>query len=168
LTLKKPVACSEPVSRYQKEGPGLIKHLDPDGKNRLTYRVSHDPKGRPTAEERLYKLKPATFKLYGKGTKLEFSGRSQGKWEVVRIRIEIDQQGREVKMEKYVGADKALMVVREYLKDRLHSVSTYDGAGKLKNRTSFHDREGRRFERMLDAKGNVLMEREVAKNPTNR
>lgn len=162
LTPRKPVACSAPVSRYKLEGPGLIRHFDPDGNNRLTYRVSYDPQGRPTIEERAYQLKPATFKLYGKGGGLEFAGRAPGKWETTRIRIELDQRGREVKMEKFVGAGKVMRVEREYLNDQLHLVSTYDGAGQLKNRVSFQDLKGRRIERMLDAQGNVLMEREVA------
>lgn len=163
LVLRQPVACQEQVFRYQLEGtperPTRVTYLDSAGKTHLTYRIQYGQDHKPIFEERVYHSKPPRFKVKGRNDRVVVGGTLGGEWKAVTIRTELDGEGRPVKMEKFVGADRAYSVVREYHDNALKSESTYDGAGKLKFRSDYLDIDGRRTERMVDGAGKVLMER---------
>lgn len=163
LVLRQPISCEEPVSRYRVEGPAQrpvrVDHLDPGGNTSLTYRIQYDKGNRPILEERVYHTKPPRFRVKGRTDRVVVGGTLGGEWKAVTIRTKLDQQGRALKMEKFVGADRAYSVVREYTGDGLQSESTYDGSGRLKLRSEYEEIGGRRFERMRDGDGKVLSER---------
>jgi hypothetical protein len=164
LVLRQPISCDEPVSRYRVEGhlelPARVVHLDPDGKTRLTYRVQYDQKKmRPILEERVYHTKPPSFRVKGRNDRVVVGGTLGSDWKTLTIRTKLDQRGRPLEVEKFVGAERAYRVVREYQGDRLKSESTYDGGGRLKYRTDYIQIDGRPAERMVDGAGKVLMER---------
>ena len=163
LVLRQPVSCQEPVSRYQVEGPvehpARVTYLDPGGKTKLTYRIQYDQDKRPILEERVYHNKPPKFRVKGRSDRVVVGGTLGGEWKAVTIQTKLDQKGRPLKMEKFVGADRAYSVVREYEGDRLKSESTYAGGGKLKFRSDYLDIDGHPTERMVDGAGRVLMER---------
>jgi hypothetical protein len=145
LVLRQPVACQERVS--------------PAGKTHLTYRIQYGQDQKPIFEERVYHSKPPRFKVKGRNDRVVVGGTLGGEWKAVTIRTELDGKGRPKKTEKYVGADRAYSVVREYEGDRLKSESTFDGGGKLKFRSDYLEIDGKRVERMVDGAGKVLMER---------
>lgn len=163
LVLRRPISCEEPVSRYKVEGsvehPARVTYLDSGGKIKLTYRIQYDQNKRPIMEERVYPTKPPKFRVKGRTDRVVVGGTLGGEWKAVTIRTKLDQKGRPLKMEKFVGADRAYSVVREYEGDRLKSESTYDGGGKLKFRSDYLDIDGQCTERMVDGAGKVLMER---------
>jgi|GEM_PF-2091765 len=163
LVLRQPVSCQEQASRYRLEGtlqrPTRVTYLDPAGKTRLTYRIQYGQDRRPIFEERVYHSKPPRFKVKGRNDWVVVGGTLGGEWKAVTIRTELDSKGRIKKMEKFVGADRAYSVVREYQGGRLKSESTFSGAGKLKFRSDFLEIDGKRVERMVDGDDKVLMER---------
>ena len=163
LVLRQPVSCEEAVPRYKVEGPAeqpaRVAYLDPKGKAKLTYRIQYDRDGRPVLEERVYHTKPPRFRVKGRTDRVVTGGTLGGKWKAVTIRTRLDCEGRPQKMEKFVGADLAYSVAREYQAGVLVSESTFDGGGKLKFRSDYRDIDGRRHERMVDGAGKVLMER---------
>jgi hypothetical protein len=163
LVLRQPVACQEQIFRYRLEGtperPARITYLDPADKTRLTYRIQYGPDHKPIFEERVYHSKPPRFKVKGRTDRVIVGGTLGGEWKAVTIRTELDDKGRPEKTEKFVGADRAYSVVREYEGDRLKSESTLDGGGELKFRSDYKEIDGRRIERMVDGAGKVLMER---------
>jgi len=163
LVLRQPVACQEQVFRYELEGtterPTRITYIDPAGKAHLTYRIQYGQDQKPIFEERVYHSKPPRFKVKGRTDRVVVSGTLGGEWKAVTIRTELDDKGRPEKTEKYVGADRAYSVVREYQGERLRSESTFDGGGRLKFRSDYLEIDGRRIERMVDGAGKVLMER---------
>ena len=163
LVLRQPVSCQEEIFRYRLEGevqrPARVTYLDPGGKAQLTYRIQYGQDQKPVFEERVYHSKPPRFRVKGRTDRVVVSGTLGGEWKAVTIRTELDREGRPLKMEKFVGADRAYSVVREYQGSTLKSESTHDGAGKLKFRSDYLDIDGRRVERMVDGAGTVLMER---------
>ncbi len=163
LVLRQPVSCEEPVSRYRVEGPvdrpARVIHLDPAGKARLSYRIQYDQKKRPILEERVYHTKPPSFRLKGRNDRVVVGGTLGNRWKALTIRTHLDRRGRPLKMEKFRGGERAYSVVREYQGERVKTESTYDGAGRLKYKSEYREIEGRRFERMLDGSGEVLLER---------
>jgi hypothetical protein len=163
LVLRQPLACEERVSRYQLEGtperPARVTFLDPAGKVHLTYRIQYGQDQKPIFEERVYHSKPPRFKVKGRTDRVIVGGTLGGEWKPVTIRTELDERERPKKTEKFVGADRAYSVVREYAGDRLKSESTFDGGGKLKFRSDYLEIDGKRIERMVDGAGKVLMER---------
>jgi hypothetical protein len=163
LVLRQPISCQEPVPRYRVEGPverpARVVHLDAGGKSRLSYRIQYDQDQKPIFEERVYHTKPPRFRIKGRSDRVVVGGTLGGEWKAVTIRTELDQQGRPLKMEKFVGADRAYSVIREYAGDRLKSESTYNGGGQLKFRSDYLNIDGRPTERMVDGDGKVLMER---------
>jgi hypothetical protein len=165
LVLRQPIACGEQVFRYQLEGtlqrPTRVTYLDPSGKTKLTYRIQYGQNQKPIFEERVYHSKPPRFRVKGRNDLVVVGGTLGGEWKAVTIRTELDSRGRPKKMEKFVGADRAYSVVREYQEGQLRSTSTFDGAGMLKFRTDYLDIDGQRVERMVDGTGKVLMERNL-------
>jgi len=165
MVLRQPIACQEPVFRYQLEGtpgrPVRVTYLDPAGKARLTYRIQYGQDQKPIFEERVYHQKPPRFKVKGRTDRVIVSGTLGGEWKVVTIRTHLDEKGRPEKTEKFVGADRAYSVVREYAGDRLKSESTFDAGGKLKFRSDYVEIDGQSVERMTDGGGKVLMERNL-------
>lgn len=163
LVLRQPISCEEPVPRYKLEGsakrPARVAYLDSGGKTKLTYRIQYDQEKRPILEERVYHTKPPKFRVKGRTDRVVVGGTLGGEWKAVTIRTQLDRKGRPLKVEKFVGADRAYSVVREYEGDRLKSESTYDGGGRLKFRSDYIDIDGRPAERMVDGAGKVLMER---------
>ena len=163
LVLRQPIACEEKVSRYQLEGtperPARVTFLDSAGKVHLTYRIQYGPDHKPIFEERVYHSKPPRFKVKGRTDRVIVGGTLGGEWKAVTIRTELDEKERPKKTEKFLGADRAYSVVREYQGDRLKSESTYDGGGKLKFRSDYLEIDGKPIERMVDGAGKVLMQR---------
>jgi hypothetical protein len=163
LVLRQPIACQEQVSRYQLEGtperPTRVTYLDPAGKTHLTYRIQYGQDHKPIFEERVYHSKPPRFKVKGRNDRVVVGGTLGGEWKAVTIRTELDEKGRPKKTEKYLGADRAYSVVREYEGERLRSESTFDGGNRLKFRSDYLEIDGQRIERMVDGAGKVLMER---------
>ena len=165
LVLRQPMACQEQVFRYQLEGtpqrPTRVTYLDPAGKTHLTYRIQYGQDQKPIFEERVYHSKPPRFKVKGRTDRVVVGGTLGGEWKVVTIRTELDEKERPKKTEKFVGADRAYSVVREYQGDRLKSESTFDGGGRLKFRSDYLEIDGQSLERMVDGDGKVLMERNL-------
>lgn len=165
LVLRQPIACQEKIFRYQLEGtperPTRVTYLDPAGKAHLTYRIQYGQNHKPIFEERVYHSKPPRFKVKGRNDRVVVGGTLGGEWKAVTIRTELDEKGRPEKTEKFVGADRAYSVVREYKGDRLKSESTFDSAGRLKFRSDYMEIDGQKIERMVDGAGKVLMERNL-------
>lgn len=168
LELRQPVGCDQAVIRYRVEGPTdpprVVSHLDAAGHARLTYKVRYDQDGRPFLEERIYHRKPKRFKRFGGRERVEFLSSVRDDWQVVRILTRLDPQGRPIKTEKYVGADRVYSMERVYRDGLLVSETTRDGAGKVKFRSVYRREGDRRIERMVDGAGNLLLEREVGEN----
>jgi hypothetical protein len=165
LVLRQPIACEEQIFRFQLEGnlqrPTRVTYLDPAGKTKLTYRIQYGRDQKPIFEERVYHSKPPRFRVKGRNDLVVVGGTLGSEWKVVTIRTELDSQGRPSKMEKFVGADRAYSVIREYREGQLTSTSTFDGAGKLKFRNDYLKIGGQDVERMVDGNGKVLMERNL-------
>ncbi len=141
--------------------PEAVDFLDAAGEVRLGYRIRYSADGRPVFEERIFYNKPKDYSLYQRSDRVEFTSAPGRTWEVVRIRIDLDQRGRPSKMEKYVGARLEYTVRREFDAAGLKTESFFDADDELKLRSVFRTENGRRFETMLNGAGKVLLQREV-------
>jgi len=169
LVLSGKVDCEASGSMYKlfgtRERPGKVFHIDDCGVKRASYEVRYDEQGRPVFEERIFRVESSKVRVFNRGDKMEFINPVRSMDETVRIRTRIDPAGHPVVVEKYHGADLAYRMKREYEGERLVSETAYDGDGRLKFRTNISAEKGRWIERMVDASGKVLLERELEKAP---
>lgn len=166
LHLSEPVDCTTGGRRWRAQGPrprpDTVALLGPDDRVRMRYRIGYGSGGRVRWEERTFFERPHSIAVYELGQRYDFGTRGDGPWRPVRIRTTLDAQGRPVEVVKRVGGGLAYRLERNYGPHGLRAETTYGPDGELRLRTRYERRpDGGWIERMVDGRGELLLERPV-------
>jgi hypothetical protein len=166
VRLTSPVACGAGSAHYRVEGredrPERIAHLDGEGREDMRLELTWSPEGRPLLEERWIFPDPEPLRVYDRGQRWEFRTPAGDARRAGRIRTELDPAGRPARVTKWVGERLEYTIERRYAAGGLLEREwTREGDGRLRLERRFELEGGRRFERILDGQGKLLLVREA-------